>query len=131
MPRAVGLAAVVAVAALLSAGCGEPAAGSASGPDWTATLSWTPRSILPMRETSLQLRLVGPGGRPLTLERITAEAVMPEMSHRGEPVHFRPAGPGRYGASYTFSMGGVWEIRVSGLLDGSGFLTTFRLVVGE
>jgi len=87
--------------------------------------------IAALRSAVLRLRLVDPQGKPLPPEELQAEAVMSSMSHEREAIIFRPAGPGGYEATHTFSMDGQWEVRVRGRLEGRAFAATFHVQVGS
>lgn len=122
--------ALIAVGALLLAGCSRPpqVVPTASGIRWELEVS--PFRPAALRPAVLRLRALDSAGRPVVLQGFRATAVMPEMQHRGETIPFREVEPGLYEAVHSFSMDGRWEVHIVGSVKGKRAEARIALVVG-
>jgi len=122
--------AALAVIGVLAAGCGgRPQAAASDG--ITVEVSTVPRAVVALRPVTLVVRCRDRQGRPVAARITGAHLSMPEMSHGVEHIVLHPAGGGRYEASHTFSMDGVWQLEIRGVAGREEFTTRVPIPVGE
>ncbi len=110
--------------------CSRPAAARVEGDGWTATLTWSPQRVHALQPVRLVLNVRDRTGQPVDVEGLEVRADMPDMSHDPDLVPFQRTGPGTYEATHSFSMDGLWRLRVTGQMARGGFEATFDLSVG-
>ncbi|MDQ7842299.1 MAG: FixH family protein [Armatimonadota bacterium] len=120
---------VLAAIAVLAAGCGGRPQAAASD-DITVEVSTVPRAVAALRPVTLVVRCRDRAGRPVAVRISEARLAMPEMSHGAERIVLHPAGAGRYEASHTFSMDGVWQLQIRGVVGGRAFAAQIPIHVG-
>ncbi len=118
------------VLAVSAVGCSQPAAARVEGDGWIATLTWYPQRVHALQPVRLILNVRDRAGRPVDMEGLEVRADMPDMSHKPDVLPFYRTGPGTYEATHSFSMDGLWRVRVTGRLAAGRLDATFTLSVG-
>lgn len=119
------------LATLAAAGCVQAPETSVANGGWTISFATQPQQPAALRPVTLQLTIRDGANTLMAVDELTAEARMPEMSHQETRVVFRAVSPGRYQATTTFSMDGVWEIALEGRRSGRIYIARLPLQVGR
>lgn len=123
--------AIVVIVGLVSVGCTQARQASMANGGWMVVLATQPQRPVALRRVTLLLTVKDPANAPMTVDELTAVARMPEMEHEETRIVFRPVSPGRYEATVTFSMDGVWEMGLEGHHLGQRYALRIPVRIGK
>jgi nitrogen fixation protein FixH len=88
---------------------------------WQVSASWR------AEESRLEVRVIGPDGRPLADAHATAELVRPAEKRPPLPVALTSVGAGQFAATVDLPERGNWDLDVTVEQDGKRYAVTRRM----